>query len=128
MAMVGLSLFFQAEDGIRGDLVTGVQTCALPILELGVPADVVVGAGMELLAVLVAPRFLDVVATVDDDAVRIPVLALARHVVAALEDQDLLPGRRQSVRERAATRSGPDDDHVILVVGHRPPPGASRAR
>ena len=23
--------FFQAEDGIRDDLVTGVQTCALPI-------------------------------------------------------------------------------------------------
>src|SRR5207244_10576763 len=30
--------FFQAEDGIRDDLVTGVQTCALPILvmDLGV--------------------------------------------------------------------------------------------
>src|SRR5438552_8227459 len=26
--------FFQAEDGIRADLVTGVQTCALPIYEL----------------------------------------------------------------------------------------------
>src|SRR5438552_16032095 len=26
--------FFQAEDGIRDDLVTGVQTCALPILSL----------------------------------------------------------------------------------------------
>src|SRR5258708_18875721 len=26
--------FFQAEDGIRDDLVTGVQTCALPILIL----------------------------------------------------------------------------------------------
>src|SRR5207244_9105077 len=25
--------FFQAEDGIRDDLVTGVQTCALPISE-----------------------------------------------------------------------------------------------
>src|SRR5207247_8494648 len=25
--------FFQAEDGIRDPLVTGVQTCALPILE-----------------------------------------------------------------------------------------------
>src|SRR5207244_4707696 len=25
------ALFFQAEDGIRDDLVTGVQTCALPI-------------------------------------------------------------------------------------------------
>src|SRR5258708_25183895 len=27
--------FFQAEDGIRDDLVTGVQTCALPIFTLG---------------------------------------------------------------------------------------------
>src|SRR5258708_29385998 len=26
-----LFFFFQAEDGIRDDLVTGVQTCALPI-------------------------------------------------------------------------------------------------
>src|SRR5438552_7080234 len=28
--------FFQAEDGIRDDLVTGVQTCALPIYGGGV--------------------------------------------------------------------------------------------
>src|SRR5438552_12612424 len=28
---VFLLFFFQAEDGIRDDLVTGVQTCALPI-------------------------------------------------------------------------------------------------
>src|SRR5258708_16699814 len=27
--------FFQAEDGIRDDLVTGVQTCALPISFIG---------------------------------------------------------------------------------------------
>src|SRR3990170_2269179 len=27
--------FFQAEDGIRDDLVTGVQTCALPISSRG---------------------------------------------------------------------------------------------
>ena len=27
----GISFFFQAEDGIRGYKVTGVQTCALPI-------------------------------------------------------------------------------------------------
>src|SRR5438552_11808938 len=27
--------FFQAEDGIRDDLVTGVQTCALPIQAVG---------------------------------------------------------------------------------------------
>src|SRR5207244_5661279 len=29
--VVGVCFFFQAEDGIRDDLVTGVQTCALPI-------------------------------------------------------------------------------------------------
>src|SRR5947208_9008012 len=28
--------FFQAEDGIRDDLVTGVQTCALPISQASV--------------------------------------------------------------------------------------------
>src|SRR5258708_37585938 len=29
--LVFVLFFFQAEDGIRDDLVTGVQTCALPI-------------------------------------------------------------------------------------------------
>src|SRR5258708_36495028 len=29
--MCRIFFFFQAEDGIRDDLVTGVQTCALPI-------------------------------------------------------------------------------------------------
>src|SRR5689334_24541597 len=36
------SFFFQAEDGIRDGTVTGVQTCALPILEVDVPDDDVV--------------------------------------------------------------------------------------
>src|SRR5438552_4954219 len=31
MSNVSQCFFFQAEDGIRDDLVTGVQTCALPI-------------------------------------------------------------------------------------------------
>src|SRR5439155_7757470 len=34
--------FFQAEDGIRDGHVTGVQTCALPIFDLG---ELAVGAG-----------------------------------------------------------------------------------
>src|SRR5947208_5100163 len=33
--MPALFFFFQAEDGIRDDLVTGVQTCALPISSNG---------------------------------------------------------------------------------------------
>src|SRR5258708_15599706 len=32
------TFFFQAEDGIRDDLVTGVQTCALPISIVGMAA------------------------------------------------------------------------------------------
>src|SRR2546425_5694299 len=32
--MLNIFFFFQAEDGIRDKLVTGVQTCALPILRL----------------------------------------------------------------------------------------------
>src|SRR5258708_30242079 len=31
MMTLSIFFFFQAEDGIRDDLVTGVQTCALPI-------------------------------------------------------------------------------------------------
>src|SRR2546425_7375776 len=35
--------FFQAEDGIRDKLVTGVQTCALPIYDLLRARDVTLG-------------------------------------------------------------------------------------
>src|SRR5205823_1362476 len=46
-----LFFFFQAEDGIRDKLVTGVQTCALPILTVAmnclvVPGLTVAEAGM----------------------------------------------------------------------------------
>src|SRR5438552_10271297 len=36
-AFVVFFFFFQAEDGIRDDLVTGVQTCALPIYSSPLP-------------------------------------------------------------------------------------------
>src|SRR5258708_14362552 len=40
---ITFGFFFQAEDGIRDDLVTGVQTCALPIsnyiLSTSLPAN-----------------------------------------------------------------------------------------
>src|SRR5258708_27219089 len=34
LLVMRLFFFFQAEDGIRDDLVTGVQTCALPICDV----------------------------------------------------------------------------------------------
>ena len=40
-----LFFFFQAEDGIRDDLVTGVQTCALPILKWVIPMVFCLGIG-----------------------------------------------------------------------------------
>src|SRR2546429_4432513 len=38
MVYIAGSFFFQAEDGIRDVAVTGVQTCALPILPALLPA------------------------------------------------------------------------------------------
>src|SRR5687767_8845702 len=37
------SFFFQAEDGIRDKLVTGVQTCALPILQDPISLETPIG-------------------------------------------------------------------------------------
>src|SRR5688572_32958422 len=41
--------FFQAEDGIRDLTVTGVQTCALPILETVTPAANAKGIRLQVL-------------------------------------------------------------------------------
>src|SRR2546428_3527011 len=89
-------------------------------VELRVPADVVVGAGVELAAVLVAPGLLDVVAALGDDRVRVPVLLLAWDVIAPLEEEDALAGRREAVGEGPAPRARADDDHVVAVVRHAP--------
>src|SRR5258708_12427209 len=48
--------FFQAEDGIRDDLVTGVQTCALPISDLFVDAFVIDEEQRQQTGVARAPR------------------------------------------------------------------------
>src|SRR5256885_11436647 len=42
--------FFQAEDGIRDYKVTGVQTCALPILAVGIKPNVALArtAGLDI--------------------------------------------------------------------------------
>src|SRR5258708_31749877 len=39
VVLVCFFFFFQAEDGIRDDLVTGVQTCALPISGTTAPEE-----------------------------------------------------------------------------------------
>src|SRR2546421_6237794 len=74
--------FFQAEDGIRDLIVTGVQTCALPICDVGPGLDGVLRRGGR---VLQERRRLDVRGRPDD---------------RDLDDADLvpldLPGRAQA--------------------------------
>src|SRR5437899_10132238 len=84
-------------------------------LKLRVAADVIVRVRMEFLAVLVPPLFLRAVAALEHDRLGVPVLLLARHVVAALEQQDALAGGSEPVGQRAAAGAGADDDDVIMV-------------
>src|SRR5258706_7538307 len=48
--LIFVFFFFQAEDGIRDWSVTGVQTCALPILGQGVANAVGMALGQALMA------------------------------------------------------------------------------
>src|SRR5712692_3553919 len=85
--------------------------------EFGVAAHVVVRVRMKGLAVAIAPDLRRCVTAVQIDRLGVPVLLLPRDEAAPLEDEDALARRCQSVKERAAAGSGPDDDHVI-VGGH----------
>src|SRR2546428_13844381 len=86
-------------------------------IEFRVAADEVVRPGVELLAVPVVPGFLDVVLSLDHDGPGVPVVLLARRVVAALQEEDLFSRRRQPEGERSASRAGADDDNVVVSAG-----------
>ena len=92
-------LLAQAEEG-----------CAI---DLGVPADVVAKAGMDFATLFVIHRFRGIVF---EGAFIAPVVLLARKERPALQDQDLLPARRDTVEQCASTRSSSDDDNVVMVV------------
>ena len=85
-------------------------------IEFRVAADVVVRVRVKRLALFVVPHLFGVVARIDVDRARVPVLLLARNVTAPLENQDALPGRRKLVRERPAAGAGSDDDDVVVCL------------
>ena len=77
-------------------VMTDLAEVALPepeedrAVELRLPTDVVVLAGMEGLSVLVVPGLVCLVLVAHEDGAAVPVVWLAAQVVAALEQQDAL--------------------------------------
>src|SRR6266571_7834917 len=92
------------------------QTEQCRTVELRVAADKIVRVRMQLFAINVAPRFFRVVLAFEVNGARAPVVLLARHVIAAFEQKDLLTGGREFVSERDATRARADNDYVVLIV------------
>src|SRR5829696_4478593 len=87
-------------------------------VEFRVATDKIVCVWVQLFAVNIAPRLFGVVLSVEVDRARAPVVLLARHVIASLEEQDLFTGGREFIGERSASRARADDDYVVVVVVH----------
>ena len=94
-------------------------------VDLRVAADDVVQPGVELVTGTVLPDVGALVLAVDEHGLARPVGAFALQIVAALEDEDALAGRRQLERHRPAAGPRADDDDVVVpladarVVAHR---------
>src|SRR4030095_2568994 len=84
-------------------------------VEFRVAADIVVDMWMERLAVFVLPQFLRVIACFDIHRTRTPIILFTRHVVAAFEDEDALPGWRERVRQGGAARASAGCGGVGIV-------------
>src|SRR5205823_10702892 len=99
--------FFQAEDGIRDKLVTGVQTCALPIVSLAKKVAQALARKHKL------PVYLYAKAASRPERVRLPDIRKPQYEgLAALIEGDWKPDFGPSlVHPRAGA----------IVVGARPP-------
>src|SRR5882724_6150525 len=93
------------------------QTEQRRAVEFGISAHVVIRVRMERLSLLVAPFFFCLILALHIDRARIPVGLLAGNIIAAFQNENAFPGRCERVHKRSATRAGPDDDHVVVVVG-----------
>src|SRR5690349_24032097 len=88
-AWITYDVFFQAEDGIRGLYVTGVQTCALPISG---HARLDVAQTLELDLSDVEPSMAGPKRPQD----RVPLSKAAEMFKSALEEMDGMPGPKRS--------------------------------
>ena len=85
-------------------------------VELGVPADVVVDLGLELVAVPVVPELLREVLPAYEHRLGLPVVALPRQERSTLQPEHFRAVRGEPVPERPAPGSRPDDHYVVVLV------------
>ena len=94
------------------------QTIERRAEHLGGAADKIVNLGLKRLSVRCQPGLRRDVAVDAEDVLDAPVAGFPRQPVAALEDQDPFPGRREPVGQSAPASAAADDDQVI-ALGHR---------
>jgi len=75
-------------------------------------------ARAEAVAVRRLPDLVGLITRLAEDFLSVPVLALAREVLAALDQQDALACARKTLRRARAARSRADDDDVVAIVRH----------
>src|SRR5581483_252421 len=85
-------------------------------VEFRVAAYKIVRVWVQLAAVLVVPNFFRLVFAFEVYGARAPVVLLARDVIAAFEQQNFFPARRQLVRQRSAARAASDNDNVVVII------------
>src|SRR5271170_2744530 len=84
-------------------------------VDLAVAADPVMKRRTETVPVFAGPRLVRLIFAVDKDRLRAPICFFAGKVFAAFEDENLISGRREPLRERGAARAAADYDQIILV-------------
>ena len=87
-------------------------------VDLGIAADEVVQAGPEALAARRGPNLVGLIAAFQEDLARVPVLALALQIVAALDEQDALAGLGELPGHGAAAGPRADDHNVVAIRDH----------
>jgi hypothetical protein len=83
-------------------------------IKLGVAANVVIRVRVERASVTIPPHVLRVVLGRHVHGARVPVVFLATHVIAALEDQNLLARGGEMVRKRPAASAAANDNYVVM--------------
>src|SRR5579871_5549015 len=86
-------------------------------IDLAVAADKIMQPRMKGLAIRTVPSLLCLIARIYEYGLAVPILAFSRQIATALEEEDALPGLRQAPRHGAATRTGADNDHIVMFAG-----------